>query len=424
VSKKLVKLMVVTLLLILAVNPVSAKVVVGINAEYTIISHNTIRDIFTLTFKNTNKNTTPLNIAIPISLSLQNITVKDVPRGYVSYTIKNSNNGKVLLLRISKTLSPFESYKVIIDGYARGTLDSLGNGIYRFTAVVYPDYFNNVGIPVDSIKLAVSFPQQFLFAYRVTSVSSNSKVYYNYLNSVERVEWDFINPTTQVVASIQFQKIPNLMAVDILAALIIFSAFLALFYINYRSEKKYRKMKILFSTPWGGNIVSTIREMFGKAEREILITSPHIYYTDWLTAELKPALDRGVNVRIITWPSYERRLFKNVHDVRDDKKQYFTLKRFLEMFPPGTVRLNDNIHAKMVIVDESKVLITTANLTQTGLWENYEVGFKAENEELSEQAKNFFEMVWNSEDTIELNEETIHPDVAWKIIMEKKKQRE
>jgi len=94
------------------------------------------------------------------------------------------------------------------------------------------------------------------------------------------------------------------------------------------------------------------------------------------------------------------------------------------MFPPGTVRLNDNIHAKMVVVDEKRVLITTANLTQTGLWENYEVGFKAENRELAEQAKSFFEMVWNSEDTIELNERTIQPDEAWKIIMEKKRQKE
>ncbi len=422
-NKLLFNSILIVLALTLAVTPVFAKVVVGVSADYTILSSSTIRDTFTLTFKNTGKNTTPLNLEIPISLFLQNFTVRDIPRGYVSYTVKKVGNEKVLLLKISKTLSPFEKYRVIIEGNVHGFIDYIGNGVYRFTAVEYPNYFNSIGIPVDSIKISVSFPQEFLFAYRVTSVSSNSQIYYNGFNSVEKVEWNFINPTSQVVAFVQFQRIPNLMAIDITAAIIIFAAFLALFYLNYRSEKKFSRMKVLFSTPWGGNIVSTIREMFGRAEREILITSPHIYYTDWLTAELKPAIDRGVKVRIITWPSYERRAFRSVEEVREDRKQYFTLKRFLEMFPPGTVRLNDNIHAKMVVVDEKKVMITTANLTQTGLWENYEVGFKAESGELAKQAKNFFEMVWNSEDTIELNEETLDARKAWEIIMERKRRR-
>ncbi len=421
-SKKI--LIFILILLAVSAYPCSARVVVGVSADYTILSSNTIRDTFTLTFKNTGKNTTTLNLEIPLSLFLQNFTVKDVPMGYVSYTVKKIGNEKVLLLRISKTLSPFEKYRVIVEGNVHGFIDYMGNGVYRFTAVEYPNYFNSFGIPVDSIKISVSFPQEFLFAYRVTSVSSNSQIYYNGFNSVEKIEWNYINPTSQVVAFVQFQRIPNLMAIDVTAAIIIFAAFLALFYLNYRSEKKFRKMKVLFSTPWGGNIVSTIREMFGKAEKEILITSPHIYYTDWLTAELKPAVDRGVKVRIITWPSYERRAFRSAEEVREDKKQFFTLKRFLEMFPPGTVRLNDNIHAKMVVIDERSVMITTANLTQTGLWENYEVGFKAESRELAQQAKNFFEMVWNSEDTIELNEETLDAKRAWEIIMERKRKRD
>jgi len=416
--------LVITLILLLALSQQScAKIVVGVSADYTVISSNTIKDTFTLTFKNTGKNTTELNVEVPISLFLENFTVKDVPRGYVSYIVKREGGEKILLLKITKTLSPFEKYKVIVEGKAVGFIDNLGNGVYRFTAVEYPNYFNSIGIPVDSIRISINFPQDPFFAYRVISVSSNSEVYYNAFNSVEKIEWNFVNPTSQVVAFVQFQKILNLLAIDVVAAVIVFLAFIALLYLSYRSEKKYREMKVLFSTPWGGNIVSAIREMFGRAEKEILVTSPHIYYTDWLTAELKPAIDRGVKVRIITWPSYERRAFKNVDEVKEDRKQYFTLKRFLEMFPPGTVKLNDNIHAKMVVVDEREVLITTANLTQTGLWENYEVGFRAKNEGLANQAKNFFEIVWNAEDTVELNETTIHAKEAWKIIMEKKKYR-
>jgi cardiolipin synthase len=164
--------------------------------------------------------------------------------------------------------------------------------------------------------------------------------------------------------------------------------------------------------------------MLSKAEKEVLIASPHIYYTDWLTAELKPILSKGVKVRIITWPSYERRNFKGIEDVVEDKKQYFTLKRFLEMFPPGTVRINDNIHAKLAVVDEKEVLITTANLTQTGLWENYETGFWAENEKLASQAKDFFDVVWNSRETLELDETTIDPKIAWAEIMDLKGEKD
>lgn len=399
------------------------EVVVSVSADYTFISPELLKDTFTLKFKNS-ENTTLLTVEIPIRLIVENFTVKDIPSGYLKHDVRIVNGEKVLILKISKPLSPFEEYKVVIEGKVRGLVDSLGNGVYRFTAVEYPEYFNSIGIPVDSIHISVVFPQKLLHAYRVVSVSSNSQIDYSPYNSVQRVEWNFINPKSQVVAFIQFEEILNFMTLNLIGASIIVLAFFGLLYMSYRSEEKYKKMKVLTGTPWGGDIVSKMREMLGKANNEILITSPHIYYTDWLTAELKPAIDRGVRVRIITWPSYERKVFKSVEEVYEDKKQYFTLKRFLEMFPPGTVRLNDNIHAKLVAVDGREVLITTANITQTGLWENYEIGFWAENEELAMQAKEFFETVWNSEDTIELDENTLEPKVAWAEIMDIKSRRE
>ncbi|WP_048085936.1 phospholipase D family protein [Archaeoglobus veneficus] len=414
----------IVLLLLMCAGVAKGEVVVSVSADYTFISPELVRDTFTLTFKNMDENTTFLSLELPMQLIVENFSVKDIPAGHLSYDVKTLNGGKILLLRISKPLSPFEEYKVVLEGNVRGLTDTLGNGMYRFTAVEYPEYFNSIGIPVDSIHISVVFPQKFLYTYRVTSVSSNSQIFYSPYNSVQKVEWDFVNPKSQVVAFIQFEEILNFMTLNILGASMVFGAFLILLYMSYRSEKKYKQMKVLVGTPWGGDIVSKLREMLGKAKEEILITSPHIYYTDWLTAELKPAIDRGVRVRIITWPSYDRKPFRSVEEVYEDKKQYFTLKRFLEMFPQGTVRLNDNIHAKMAVVDGKEVLITTANLTQTGLWENYEIGFWADNEELAKQAKSFFETVWNSEDTIELDEDTLEPKIAWAEIMDRKRKRE
>ncbi len=404
-------------------NVAKSEVVVSVSADYTFISSDVLQDTFTLTFKNKNENATFFTAELPVQLIVENFTIKDIPSGYLSHEVKVIDGKRLLFLKISKPLGPFEEYKVVIDGKVRGLTDYLGNGVYQFTALEYPDYFKSIGIPVDSIHISVIFPQKLLYMYRPVSVSSNSYIDYGIYSSVQRVEWNFASPKTQVVAYIQFEEVPNYVTLNVIGASMAIFAFFALLYMSYRSERKYRKMKMLTGTPWGGNIVSKIREMVGNAKEEILISSPHIYYTDWLTAELKPVVDRGVRVRVITWPSYERRTFRSIDEVQEDRKQYFTLKRFLEMFPSGTVKINDNIHAKLVIVDGKEVLITTANLTQTGLWENYEIGFWADNEDLASQAKEFFEDVWNAEDTIELNEESIEPKVAWAVIMDIKERR-
>lgn len=399
----------------------SAKdITVNIQANYKFISPDEVKDTFTLEFKNTADNATRLSLDIPMRTFVEKPKVTDKPSGYVDSSFKNMNGTKVLFLNIDKILSPYEKYTVTIEGEVRGVTDRIGGNSYRFYAVEYPEYFISLDIPVDEIQMSVDFPQDFFTAYKITSVSSNSQISYTPYNSVEEISWNFVNPKNQVVAVVEFEKMLNFMTLNILGGFLIVGAFIALFVMSHRSEEKYKKMKILMGTPWGGDIVAKLREVLRNAKSEVLIASPHIYYTDWLTAELKPLIAEGVSVRIVTWPSYERKNFRHVEDVGEDRKQLFTLRRFLEMFEPGTVRINDNIHAKLVVVDESEVLVTTANFTQTGLWENYESGYWAENEELAKQAKEFFEIVWNAKETLELDENTIDPKISWAQIMELK----
>ncbi|MFP3908404.1 MAG: phospholipase D-like domain-containing protein [Archaeoglobaceae archaeon] len=393
---------------------------VSIEANYKFISTDEVKDTFTLKFKNTADNSTRLSMSVPMRTFVEDPRVTDKPAGYVNSTFRDMNGTKVLFLNIDKVLSPYEEYTVTIEGEVSGVTDRVGENSYRFYAVEYPEYFTSLDLPVDEIQMSIDFPQNFFTAYKITSVSSNSQISYTPYNSVEEISWNFINPKNQVVAIVEFEKMLNFMTLNILGGFLIVGAFIALFVMSHRSEEKYKKMKILIGTPWGGDIVAKLREVLRNAKHEVLIASPHIYYTDWLTAELKPLIAEGVKVRIVTWPSYERRNFRHVEDVIEDRKQLFTLRRFLEMFEPGTVRINDNIHAKLVVVDESKVLVTTANFTQTGLWENYESGYWAENEELAKQAKEFFEIVWNAKETLELDESTINPKISWAQIMDLK----
>jgi phosphatidylserine/phosphatidylglycerophosphate/cardiolipin synthase-like enzyme len=222
---------------------------------------------------------------------------------------------------------------------------------------------------------------------------------------------------------VEFEEMLNPVTFNVIGFIILLTAFLILYYTSRTSEIKLKQMGITKVFPGASDTVARLREMLKDAKEEILITFPLIYYTDWLTAELKPALDRGVKVRILTWPCYERRQFESVDEVYEDRKQKFTLKRFLEMFPAGVVKINDNIHSKMVVVDRKKILITSANLTQTGLWENYEVGMWAENESLAEEGANYFEMVWNSFESVELTEEMLDAKKSWLAIMKRKEER-
>ncbi len=395
-------------------------ITVSIRADYTLTSTEKVKDTFVLKFKNLGENTTRLTLTLPLGMFVENFEISDKPEGFVKYNVVELNNTRFLLLEIDKVMIPFEEYSIFIEGEVSGLTRRVGEDSYRFYAVEYPEYFQTIGLSVDSILMSVNFPQKFFTAYRISSVSSNSQIFYTPYNSVEKISWNFINPRNQVVAAVEFDRMLNFMTLNILGGFLIVGAFFALLIMSQRSEEKYKRMKILMGTPWGGDIVSKLREILSKAEKEVLITSPHIYYTDWLTAELKPIIARGVKVRLITWPSYERRTFRNLEDVVEDRKQFFTLRRFLEMFPEGTVRMNDNIHAKLAVVDEKEVLITTANLTQTGLWENFETGYWAENEKLAQQAKDFFEIVWNSKETIELDETTLDPKIAWAQIMDLK----
>ena len=414
------KFLILVCILILIKTCNAQDISVSLQADYTFINTEKVKDTFTLKFKNLGENATHLSLKLPLRVFLEDFTITDRPAGYVKYRVAELNGTKFLFIEVEKPMSPFEEYRIFIEGEVTGLADRIGENSYRFYAVEYPEFFISLGIPVDSIGMSVNFPQEFFTAYRISSVSSNSQIFYTPYNSVYKISWFFVNPKSQVVAVVEFDKMLNFMTLNILGGFLIVGAFFTLLILSQRSEEKYKRMKILMGTPWGGDIVSKLREMLSKAEKEVLITSPHIYYTDWLTAELKPSIERGVKVRIITWPSYDRRSFRNIEDVVEDRKQYFTLRRFLEMFPPGTVRINDNIHAKLVVVDEREVLITTANLTQTGLWENFETGYWAENENLAKQAKDFFEIVWNSKETIELDESTLDPKVAWAQIMDLK----
>ncbi len=418
------------LILLLAIIGVAGAQNITVNAEveYTMKSLNMMDDTFYLRFKNTDEreiHVLDFYITIPKTEDAEIIEVKDLPSGYVKVSdIVGDDGRKYTLIKVTKTLTPFEEYQLTIKRKISDPVEKIGNGVYSLKAYEFPSYFKDFGLDVERFLITLKFPDSIFKNYNILSTSSNTKFNYKSLNRIDSLEWDYINPPNQIHVYVSFTEVPNFYLFNILGAGLTILAFSGLFIYTLKLERRLNRHEIVKNPPWSGDLVAKMKEMIQRAEKEILITSPHIYYTDWLTAELQPLMSRGIKFRIITWPSYRREVYKSVEEVQEDKKQYFTLKRFLEMFPPGSVRLNDNIHAKMLIVDEREVLVTTANLSQTGLYENYEVGVYADNPDLAKRAKEFFEQVWNSEDTIELNEDTLNAKVSWALIMDIKSSRE
>ena len=419
----IVRSLLLLLLSLSLIGAANAQVIVSINAEYRMDSLDSGKDIFILRFKNINETTNMLlNLDLPPIRLYGDYSVRSIPAGGIDYKVVEINNTPYLLVNIKKVLTPLEEYEVIIEREIDDPFVRL-DGIYRFVAMEYPDFFLASGIYVSSIKIALDFPNKIYTNYKVISLSSNSRIIYGVLDTIDRIEWVFSDPKTQSVAIVEFVETPNYFFINVLGASLTALAFVGLFILNARLERKLKSHEFISSPPFSGEILTRMKEMIKRAEKEVLLTSPHIYYTDWLTAELQPLFSKGVDVKIITWPGYERRQFKSVEEVYEDKKQLFTLKRFLEMFPKGSVKLNDNIHSKVLIIDEREVLLTTANLTQTGLFENYESGIYAKNEELAKAAREYFYNVWNSEESVFLTEEMLDVKKCWEEIMKRKEAR-
>lgn len=419
-----------SLVVLLAIIEMASAQNITVNAEveYTMKSLDSMDDTFHLRFKNTNEHEIQVLdfvITVPRTDDAEIVEVKDLPSGYVEVSdIVGDDGRRYTMIKVTKTLTPFEEYQLTIKRKIYHPVEKLGNGVYSFRAYEFPSYFKDFGLDVERFLIILKFPDSIFKNYNILSTSSNTKFNYKSLNRIDSLEWDYVNPPNQIHVYVSFTEVPNFYLFNILGASLTLLAFSGLFFYTIKLERRLNKHEIVKNPPWSGDLLAKMKEMIQRAEKEILITSPHIYYTDWLTAELQPLMSRGIKFRIITWPSYRRDVYRSVEEVQEDKKQYFTLKRFLEMFPPGSVRLNDNIHAKMLIVDEREVLVTTANLSQTGLYENYEIGVYAENPDLAKRAKEFFEQVWNSEDTIELNEDTLNAKVSWALIMDIKSSRE
>ena len=167
-------------------------------------------------------------------------------------------------------------------------------------------------------------------------------------------------------------------------------------------EEKNKKLKLalkdstnsyefIVTTPTNKEFTNTVHgeicKITSQAQESILICSPWItYILEELSSFNKKERKKPINLKIIT------RLLKE-----DIDKGIFDLDkiRVLKDNFGAEIRYNNDLHAKLVITDNSTAVISSANLTKKGLMVNYEAGVCLKNKEKVNEVTEFFNELWD-----------------------------
>ncbi len=152
------------------------------------------------------------------------------------------------------------------------------------------------------------------------------------------------------------------------------------------------RFEFVVTTPKSTNSVyGEIKNNLKKAEHEILICSPWITY---LVDEFS-VLGNGISSKFIT----------NLRE-EDIERQITDVDKFRVLEEHGAeIKYNNDLHAKIVIIDNRVAIISSANMTKRGLLSNYEAGVLIKDQKQVQKAVEFFNGIW--EESEPLTKETL-----------------
>lgn len=130
-----------------------------------------------------------------------------------------------------------------------------------------------------------------------------------------------------------------------------------------------------------------VRDLFGGAQEHVLVAGFAVYQGQDIFAELASRMDERTELSVEMYLNIERRYGDTsaadeiVHEfARDFQKRQWPGDRLPALFyDPRALEPHDGakrsaLHAKCVVVDELRVLVTSANFTEAAQQRNVEVG--------------------------------------------------
>ncbi|MFH1978272.1 MAG: phospholipase D family protein [Candidatus Aenigmatarchaeota archaeon] len=149
---------------------------------------------------------------------------------------------------------------------------------------------------------------------------------------------------------------------------------------NYKNAMNEKDIcSFLKTTPDDKIYEKEVRSQIKNAKKSLYICNAfwdHIFSRDVLSLE-------GVcTVRIITRPKGNEKYHEDV--IRDLKNAF-----------RANLKFDKTIHARIIIIDESKVIIGSGNLDTHSMHNNLEAGVLSENPVIVGEAIKFFKSIWN-----------------------------
>jgi hypothetical protein len=160
--------------------------------------------------------------------------------------------------------------------------------------------------------------------------------------------------------------------------------------IKYMKPYFLQTSPIYESKPHIRDIHDKIKAMIHSAKKEIRISS---LYIDALYEELIEFCRNNPNVQvnIICRPAKDikglrERIAKNVIDL-------------LNIATKGNIRRNELLHARLIIIDDNQMLVSSVDLTRDQLFDEFNAGIYTRDKDSIKEAISFFENTWlNSEE--------------------------
>ena len=155
--------------------------------------------------------------------------------------------------------------------------------------------------------------------------------------------------------------------------------------LNLEKFKEAYTFIVTTPTEASNTVYGEINRELSKAQQEILICSPWITYIVDELSNFKKKDGKKINIKIIT-----RLIKEDIEKGVTDLDKFRVLK---DVFG-AEIRYNNDLHAKMMIIDNSIAIISSANLTKKGLYANYEAGVCLKDKSMIEKITLFFDDVW------------------------------
>lgn len=156
---------------------------------------------------------------------------------------------------------------------------------------------------------------------------------------------------------------------------------------DIKSQLLYSKPFFIETSP--DKNIQTLRdkiiEMIEGAQKEILISSP---YVD-MYSELSGKARKNSKLKVLI-------LTRQLDEFKGERKRFAkTAFDILKKLPNTSIRVLDIIHARMIIVDGSKILISSADLTREQLLEEFNSGIYTEDPQATSDSRAFFMGAFN-----------------------------